>query len=144
MTEGIPDLLKGFTIVRDYQVAWGEMDAFQHVNNTVYFRYFENARIAYLDALKFDPKQHTVGPILASTQCRFKAPLSYPDSVSVGVRADGVSEDRFTTLYEIYSHKLERIVAKGDGVIVAYDYQTKSKSQFPQSFLDAVKKLEKR
>ncbi|MFO7632899.1 MAG: acyl-CoA thioesterase [Caldilinea sp.] len=43
------DLLAGFPVIVEISVAWGEMDAFQHVNNIVYFRYFESGRIAYFE-----------------------------------------------------------------------------------------------
>ncbi len=45
-------LLKGFPVVVEITVAWGEMDALKHVNNVVYFRYFENARIAYFEKVE--------------------------------------------------------------------------------------------
>jgi len=63
-------------------VAWGEMDAFQHVNNVVYFKYFESARINYFEETGINAHMQTtgVGPILGNTQCRFKAPLTYPDT----------------------------------------------------------------
>lgn len=43
--------LEGFPVVIELPVVWGEMDAFAHVNNVVYFRYFESARIAYLERI---------------------------------------------------------------------------------------------
>ena len=64
-------------------VQWGDMDAFQHVNNTVYFRYFENARLEYFRRPGwFEFERATgIGPILASTQARFRRPLTYPDTI---------------------------------------------------------------
>ena len=89
--------LAGYPVVVETPVAWGEMDAFGHVNNIVYFRYFETARIAYfarLDVPEFLGRDPT-GPILAETTCRFRAALAYPDTVSVGARVANVGEDRF-------------------------------------------------
>ena len=94
-------LLEDFPVVVETPVAWGEMDAFQHVNNVVYFRYFENARIVCFDLLNmmaFKDKSG-VGPILASTQCRFKIPLTYPDTVSIGTKIEELEEDRFVMKY---------------------------------------------
>ena len=55
-----------FPVILPIRVAWGEMDAFQHVNNVSYIRYFESARIAYMEAMKMeaDIKVSPVGPIL--------------------------------------------------------------------------------
>jgi acyl-CoA thioester hydrolase len=44
--------IDGYPVVIEIPIAWGEMDAFQHVNNIFYFRYFESARIAYFGRLK--------------------------------------------------------------------------------------------
>ena len=41
-------LLAGFPVILELPVQWGEMDAYGHVNNTVFFRYFESARMEYL------------------------------------------------------------------------------------------------
>jgi len=61
------------------------MDAFKHVNNVVYFRYFEKeTRIVYSEKAGLHAfKERTgVGPILGSTNCRNKLPFTYPDTVS--------------------------------------------------------------
>jgi len=81
--------LSGFPIVLELDVAWGEMDAFAHVNNTVYFRYFESARIQYLIAIGLARPDDNdgVGPILASTQCRFRRPSHSPIASSSGAGA---------------------------------------------------------
>ena len=91
-------------------VAWGEMDAFQHVNNVVYFRYFESARIAYSVKIGLHAyrEQTGIGPILGSTSCKYKLPLTYPDTVSVGARTTAIEDDRFTMQYAIVSHRTER------------------------------------
>ena len=82
--------LDGYPVVIDVPVAWGEMDAFRHVNNIVYFRYFESARMeCFLRIGLVDLLERTgVGPILASTSCRFRFPLTYPDAVAIGTRID--------------------------------------------------------
>ena len=94
------ELLAEFPVIIEIPVAWGEMDAFQHVNNIVYFRYFESGRIAYLErtGLMAAMTEHGVGPILASASCKFKFPLTYPDRVLVGVRVGDIGADRFAML----------------------------------------------
>ena len=85
------ELLSAFPVVIEIPVAWGEMDAFQHVNNVVYFRYFETGRIAYFERTVMRSAMNTtgLGPILATASCKFKFPLTYPDTVLVGVRVGG-------------------------------------------------------
>lgn len=133
--------LSAFPVVIELPVIWGQMDAFQHVNNVVYFRYFESARIAYFErtGVVGDPG---VGPILAHTSCRFRAPLTYPDTIRVGARVTELGADRFTMEYAVASEKLGRLAATGDGVIVSFDYQAGEKAALPKAWLDAIRALE--
>jgi acyl-CoA thioester hydrolase len=137
------DLLAGFPATIDIPVAWGEMDAFGHVNNVVYFRYFETGRIAYMRALGDDYIQNSaVGPILASIGCRFKFPLTFPDTVRVGVRVTEIGDDRFTALHRAVSLRHERIAAEGEGVVVTYDYRSGKKVPLPEALRRAIETLE--
>src|SRR4051812_11015362 len=67
-------------------VRWGDMDAMGHVNNTVYFRYMEQARIGWFDALlpRGEAWQRTV-IVIANASCNFRRPINYPGTVEVQV-----------------------------------------------------------
>ena len=138
------ELLVGYPVVIQIPVAWGEMDAYGHVNNVVYFRYFESARIAYFRQLELKQfmDQSSVGPILASIQCRFKFPVTFPDTLSVGTRVTEVGADRFTMNHRIVSQRHSRIAAEGDGVIVSYDYQLGQKASLPAELRAAIMHIE--
>ena len=140
------ELLKGYALVIEIPVAWGEMDSLQHVNNIVYFRYFESVRMAYFGEVDFWSymEETGVGPILASTQCRFKLPLEYPDTVSVGTRVTNVSEDRFLMEYLIVSHRHGKVAAEGSGLIVVYDYREKKKALLPDEIRKRMQAIENR
>ena len=138
------DPLRGFPIVVIVNVAWGELDAFGHVNNTVYFRYFEDARIAYLDAIGFRGGPPTgVGPILHSTMCRFRRPLGYPDTLRVGARVTEVGDDRLTMEYRVVSGRLGEVAAEGGGVLVAFDYAKGAKVALPRGVRARIDPLER-
>jgi acyl-CoA thioester hydrolase len=137
-------LLPGYPVAIDISVAWGEMDAFGHVNNVAYFRYFESARIAYFeraDALA-DMERAGCGPILAETRCRYRLPLSYPDRLTAGARISAVAEDRFTMQYAVASAKAGRIAAEGEAVVVWYDYRARSKTALPPALRARIEALE--
>lgn len=137
------DLIAEFPVTVDIPVAWGEMDAYQHVNNTVYFRYFETARIAYFQQVGLVPGGYEgVGPILASTQCRYRVPLTYPDTVTVASRVSQVDRDRFTMQYRVVSHHLGRVAAEGEGVIVTYRYAEARKADMPAELRARIEALE--
>ena len=138
------NLLKDFPVIVVIPVAWGEMDAFQHVNNVAYFRYFESARIAYferLDLITF-MDETGIGPILASTQCRFKIPLTYPDTVSVSVRVPQIEADRFVMKGIIVSHNHQKTAAECEGLIVTYNYREQKKTAIPPELKQRIVDLE--
>jgi len=139
-------LTREHPVVIEMDVRWGDMDAFNHVNNVSYLRYFESGRIAYFDALDladfFD--LDGIGPILAETSCRYKFPLTYPDRISVGVRSENLGEDRFTQQYVVVSHRHGRVAATGDGIIVTFDYTAGKKSPIPERVRQRIEALEAR
>lgn len=136
--------LEGYPVVVEFPVAWGDMDAFQHVNNVAYFRYFENARIVYSTKLGLHDyrEQKGIGPILGSVRCKYKFPLVYPDTVSVGAKAVSLEEDRFTLKHVVVSHRHQKVAAEGDGVIVMYNYREKKKIPIPDEIRERLRALE--
>lgn len=125
-------------------VAWGEMDAFQHVNNTVYFKWCESARIAYFAKIGFLElhKTEDIGPILASIQCRFRAPLFYPDTVQVEVRMARLGAQDFELHYRIESQQQHLLAAEAQDRCVVYNYAQGCKTEMPQSLRQAILSLQ--
>ncbi len=133
--------LKGnFPVVLSQDLSWSDMDAFEHINNAVYFRFFEDARIAYFEKLKvMQHKNDTgVGPILASTSCDFRAPLSFPDTIQIATVIESIERKRFKMKYFVYSERLNKIAAEGGGLIVYYDYGQERSCEIPDVILSAI------
>jgi acyl-CoA thioester hydrolase len=126
----IAELLADFPVTVQIPVAWGDMDAMGHVNNTVYFRYFETARISCFGELGLGSieKSDGVGPILHSASCRFRIPLSYAVSVTVGGRIGDIGDDRIVMHYRAVSHRHGAVAADGESLIVTFSYDTGSKA----------------
>jgi acyl-CoA thioester hydrolase len=138
-------LLKDYPVIVEFPVAWGEMDAMNHVNNIVYFRYFESARIAYfekIDVISY-MTETGIGPILATTSCKFKIPLSYPDKVLIGAKVVSIEEDRFVMNYLVVSAKHQKVAAEGDGVIVTLNYREGKKVTVPEVVRQKILDIEK-
>jgi acyl-CoA thioester hydrolase len=137
-------MLDSYPVVIEIPIGWGDMDAFQHVNNVVYFRHFESARIAYFDRIRFMAVMNAtgIGPILASTRCRFKIPLTYPDRVSVGAKVDRMEQDRFVMKYTVVSHEHRAVAATGEGLLVTFDYRNNRKTQIPDEIRKTIRDLE--
>jgi acyl-CoA thioester hydrolase len=139
------ELISVYPVVIEIPIAWGDMDAFQHVNNIIYFKYFESARISYFEKIDFlEVMNETgIGPILASTQCKYKIPLTYPDHITVGAKVDTMEKERFIMKYAVISHKHEKIAALGEGVLVTFNYQNNKKTLIPDEIRKRIIDLEK-
>lgn len=132
-----------YPIVLTQDVLWGDMDAFAHVNNTVYFRYFEDARIAYFDRTGiWDYKQEkNIGPILASTHCDFKRPLAYPDKIYIAARSEILSAKKIKMEYVVYSQSFDAVAAEGEGLLVYYDYNQAKSTDIPEQIVTSIERL---
>src|SRR5438477_5359877 len=81
-------------------IRWGDMDSLGHVNNTVYLRYLEQARVEWMEkaGIAIDPVQ---GPVLVNVQCSFLHQLKYPGEVEVVCYPGAVGRSSFEIRYEI-------------------------------------------
>lgn len=106
-------------------VAWGDMDAMGHVNNTVYLRWFETARITWLLQTCLLEQGSPTGPILARTEIDYRIPVTFPDTVEVSVRAERVGNASVTLAYTIRSTAHDgAVVAEGRTVMVMIELAT--------------------
>lgn len=114
-------------------VAWGEMDAFGHVNNVVYFRWFETGRMSLFAELGVTLRDinEGCGPILAETRCSFRKPVTFPDTVTVHTSISRIGTKSFGMRYRIESESLGDTVAEGDGTLVWYDYAKNETAPLP-------------
>src|SRR5437868_10202301 len=98
ITPAKPPELSAHPIVITLPVQWGDQDAFGHVNNVVYFRWFESARIAYGNRIGLADLKATqnIGPILAAIACNYRRQLNYPDTVQVGARITRIGRSSMT------------------------------------------------
>ena len=143
-TAAKPAALADFRVVIAWPVQWGDQDAFGHVNNTVYFRWYESARIAYFEqsGLEAALEPLKLGPILAKISCNYRKQLSYPDTVWIGTRVKSIGNTSLVIEHAVYSERLQTIAADGDSVVVVFDYRANSKCPVPQVARDAIARTE--
>lgn len=136
--------IQDFHFTSRLKVHWGDMDAAQHVNNSMYFRYVETARVEYFAAIGWVAllKNEHIGPILSETHARYKRPLVFPDEIIVGVKTTSIEPDRFHMSYAIYSESQACVTTELTGTIVAYDYREKKKAILPQAVIDGIRRVE--
>ena len=72
---------KRFTHELVIPIRWGDMDAMGHVNNTVYFRYFESVRVAWFERIGCLPNPAGEGPVIVNAFCNFRRQLEFPGDV---------------------------------------------------------------
>ena len=140
----MPKNIEDYTLAINIDVAWGDMDAFQHVNNTQFFKYFESARIAYFEKIEalevMAAKGH--GPILASASCKFIRPLTFPDKVMAATAVKDIKESSFIMEYALYSESQKHMAAVGEGLIVYFDYNKGQKCPIPEEIRTAIESIE--
>ena len=140
-------MLQAYPVVIDIDVRWGDMDALQHVNNIVYFEYFELARVAYLERIGMPspgPEWRDFGWVVASTGCRYRAPVTHPDTLSVGSRIGALSDDRMLMEYRAISRKSGKVAVEGEALLVAYHFEDGRAMPIRDDIREAILSLEAR
>ena len=126
--DNIETILEKFPFTTAINVQWGEMDAARHVNNTVYLRWAETARIQCFQQLSLTtPESARQGIILGWQDCKYIFPVTYPDTVRIGIQVTEIGSDRFMLQCQIYSSRHQRLAAITNHRLVAYNYETLQK-----------------
>jgi acyl-CoA thioester hydrolase len=83
------------------KLRWGDMDVLGHVNNTEYFRYFEQARVEIFDELGFSVLPDATGPVIINAHCTFLRQLRYPGEIEIITYAGAPGRSSFEMLHEV-------------------------------------------
>ncbi|NJC25429.1 acyl-CoA thioesterase [Neolewinella antarctica] len=136
--------LEDFQTTVEFPTHWGDMDSARHVNNLVYLKWAETARVIYFEAMNMNTAfaGEGTGTILGWQDCKYIFPMTHPDTVVVGVRTSEILEDRFTLQTAVFSKNHERIVAVSHQVMVPYNYSELRKVAMPQEWIDGIEKIE--
>lgn len=137
MENAIDKFVAQHPIITEIPVAWGEMDALQHVNNVVYFRYFETARIDFFNRLfpLDDLYKSGVGPVISENHARYKRPVTFPDTLLVSVSISDIQADRFTMHYQVFSKSQQAITTVGSSQAVMFNFKTGTKAELSPELL---------
>jgi acyl-CoA thioester hydrolase len=124
-------------------VAWGDMDAFGHVNNTVFFRWCETARIACFEATGINArmKSDRIGPILAQASLQFRRPVTFPDTIRAEAAVARVGNTSFVLAYRLSSLSRGTVVGDGESAVVMMDYGRSQKVSIDDKLRATLLKL---
>lgn len=121
-------------------VRWGDMDAFGHVNNAMYLRYLEEARVQMLVAMLGN--QITEGDfatVVINVGCTFLKPITYPDSVRIDCYAGELGRSSFMTWYEVFAlSEPEQMASEGYAKVVWMDRRNGKSALLPEHLVKAV------
>ncbi len=139
-----PAELNEYPVVIALPIQWGDQDAFGHVNNVVHIRWFESARIAYMEAFGQQEmiKRTKLGPILASITCHYRRQLTYPDTVLIGARISEIGRSSMKMAHAVYSQTQQALAADGHSTIVMFNYETQRPQRIAVEMRQAIEKLE--
>ena len=126
-------MLDDYNIILNIDVQWGDMDAAQHVNNVVYLRWVESARVAYFIGLNNGriKNDDNVGPVVAWQDCKYIRPVTFPDTVLIGIERKEIQDDRIILETKIFSKEQNKLVAISKQQIVSYDFKRRMKAPLP-------------
>jgi acyl-CoA thioester hydrolase len=146
MLQGTPVELADFPVTIRLPVQWGDQDPFGHVNNATYFRWYESARIAYLEKIGLSGvrEEDQLGPILAAISCNYRRQIKYPDQVVIGTRVTRMGRTSITMEHKLWSREHNAIAADGQGTVVVFDYRAGQPRAAPEFLRAALEKLEGR
>lgn len=112
---------------------WGDMDALGHVNNAVYFRYMEQARIEWLHASGYGMDSHSQGPVVVNAHCSFIRQLKYPGDIEVRTFAGAPGRSSFETMQEIRRvDQPDILCAEGGAKVVWVDFSLEKSVPMPE------------
>ena len=128
-------------------VKFHEVDLLGVCNNAVYFSYFEDARIKYLQDLQknYNLTQMIDGFstfLMARNECDYMEPALFDDELNVYTRIEFIKNSSFGFRHIVENNKTKRIHAAGGGVFVYLNHKTRTKLPLPEEFYEAVKQFE--
>jgi len=135
-----------FNFYHPVEVRYGDLDPQGHVNNARHLTYFEQARIAYMVELGLFTKAQSfteIGVILADVHITYLAPIYFGEQIKVGVRAAKLGNKSMLWAQNIMDAKTGKELAKGEVVIVTYDYKQDKTINIPHEWREKIKAFEK-
>jgi acyl-CoA thioester hydrolase len=154
--------VNGYRFSHDAEAVFGDLDAMGHVNNVVFLKWIETARIAYWIHLTGQSTHqglasrggasHEPGPgvmsgalidmILARTEIDYRSPVSYAERLDVFVRTSLIRRSSLVFEYAVVARADERIVAEARTVVVCYDYGLQRSKPVPDKIRASILALD--
>lgn len=113
-------------------IRWGDMDAYGHVNSTIYFRYMEQARVEWLEAMDILVRPKGDAPVIINASCTFLVPMNYPGTVEVRTYIGQLGRSSIPTYVEMRLEGDGTLYAEGAAKVVWMDTATGKSVPLPE------------
>jgi acyl-CoA thioester hydrolase len=127
------------------EVRYGDLDPQGHVNNAKHLTYFEQARIHYMIELGLFTRDQSfmqIGVIVADVHITYREPIYFGQNIKVGVHAAKLGSKSMTWEQNIVDAGTGRELAKGEVIIVTYDYKDEKTIPVPQEWRQRITAFE--
>lgn len=131
-----------FRVFRPIATRWLDNDVYGHVNNVVYYAYFDTAVNGYLmERTGIDIRQLPALGVVAETSCRYLRSVSFPDRLEVGLAIERLGTRSITYRLGVFLENVSNRVAEGRFVHVYVDARTRESVEIPDVIRAAVQPL---
>lgn len=131
-----------FRAFRSITTRWADNDAYGHVNNVVYYSWFDTAVNAHLiEQGVLDIERSPVIGLVVETQCQYFAPLAFPQSVEAGLRVARLGASSVRYEVGLFAQGDERTAAHGHFVHVYVDRHTRRPTELPPALRTVLQRL---
>jgi acyl-CoA thioester hydrolase len=128
------------SLTKDIEVRWGDLDAFNHVNNTIFLRYIEEARIDFFEQINEPLSHNDCGPVVVNINCNFRRPIHYPATIRITSNCEVASPKRMIMHHALTDASDPDALYADAQVIVVWVNTVKGVSvALPGTLLDAIK-----
>ena len=123
---------KDYPFFHPIQTRWADNDVYGHVNNIVYYAFFDTAVNSYLiERCDLDIHEGNVIGLVVETSCKYHSSITYPEAISVGVRVARLGNSSVVYDVAVFRENEEHAAAEGRFVHVYVDRTTRRPTQLP-------------
>lgn len=136
--ETLPDLSEFHHIV-PLQIRFNDIDILGHLNNTVYFGFFDTGKAYYFEKImggRIDWKK--VETVIANVDCAYVSPIYFGEKIDVRTRCTGIHEKSFLIQQVIVESGTGQLKAAAETVMVSFNPQTQTSMPMPEHLRDAL------
>lgn len=142
MPKTIPDTRNQFFHFQSIPTRWMDNDVYQHVNNVVYYSFFDTAVNQYLiEENALDIENSSIIGLVVETQCKYFSPIKFPQSITSGLRVDQVGKSSVHYGIGLFCEDNIEASAQGNFIHVYVDRLTRRPAAISQAMLDALNKI---